>query len=91
MTGGAIGRAAVPSGASTGEHEAIVDEETFARVQEQLARNGRSGGRAVRVNKRRRRYTIEGCLAELADVEADGRRFVLTGILPKNEFQAKAA
>jgi len=24
-------------------------------------------------------------------VEADGRRFILTGILPKNEFQAKAA
>jgi len=27
-----------------GEHEAVVDEETFARVRQQLARNGRHGG-----------------------------------------------
>lgn len=35
---------------------------------------GPGGGRAVRVHKRRRRYTLEGYLAELADVVADGRR-----------------
>jgi site-specific DNA recombinase len=29
-----------------GEHDAIVDEETFAKVQRMLARNGRSGGEA---------------------------------------------
>jgi site-specific DNA recombinase len=29
-----------------GEHEAILDEETFGKVQRQLARNGRSGGAA---------------------------------------------
>jgi exopolyphosphatase/guanosine-5'-triphosphate,3'-diphosphate pyrophosphatase len=39
----------------------------------EFAGHGR-GGRAVRVRKRRRRYTLDGCLAELADVEADGRR-----------------
>jgi exopolyphosphatase/guanosine-5'-triphosphate,3'-diphosphate pyrophosphatase len=33
-----------------------------------------SGGvRVVRVRKRRARYTIEGCMAELSDVVADGR------------------
>lgn len=31
-----------------GEHEAIVDAETFSQVQSLLKRNGRSGGRAVR-------------------------------------------
>jgi exopolyphosphatase/guanosine-5'-triphosphate,3'-diphosphate pyrophosphatase len=30
-------------------------------------------GRPVRVHKRRRRYTFGGCLAELVDVEANGR------------------
>jgi site-specific DNA recombinase len=30
-----------------GEHERIVDDDTFNRVQEQLNRNGRSGGRRV--------------------------------------------
>ena len=29
--------------------------------------------RAVRVHKRRVRYTLSGCMAEIADVEADGR------------------
>jgi len=31
-----------------GEHEAIVDESVFQRVQTMLARNGRSGGTEVR-------------------------------------------
>ena len=31
-----------------GEHDAIIDPETFERVQAQLRRNGRSGGRDVR-------------------------------------------
>ncbi|MFN8233417.1 MAG: Ppx/GppA family phosphatase [Actinomycetota bacterium] len=30
--------------------------------------------RVVRVHKRRARYTVGGCMAELSDVEADGRR-----------------
>ncbi len=31
-----------------GEHERIIDDETFNRVQDQLNRNGRRGGRSVR-------------------------------------------
>jgi len=42
LEGGAMGRAAVPSGASTGEHEA---HGTARRRQEALPRQGRAQGR----------------------------------------------
>ena len=32
------------------------------------------GVRVVRVHKLRRRYTVNGCMAEVSDVEANGRR-----------------
>ena len=51
----------------------LPDATTFeAFLAEHIERSG--GVRAVRVHKRRVRYAIEGCVGELCDVEADGRR-----------------
>lgn len=46
-----------------------------ADLQEQIEtfERGGSGIRAVRVHKKRVRYTVEGCLAELSDITADGK------------------
>jgi site-specific DNA recombinase len=43
-----IGKVRYKEEVHEGEHEPIVDEEVFAKVQALLQRNGRSGGRAVR-------------------------------------------
>jgi exopolyphosphatase/guanosine-5'-triphosphate,3'-diphosphate pyrophosphatase len=58
----ALGVAAVPSSGS-------------ATSLEELRRAlSASGVRAVAVHKRRVRYTIDGCMSELTDVVADGRK-----------------
>jgi exopolyphosphatase / guanosine-5'-triphosphate,3'-diphosphate pyrophosphatase len=47
----------------------------IASLDELLATLAESGNtvRAVRIHKRRTRYTLAGCMAELADLEADGQ------------------
>lgn len=52
----------------------IVDRETYTleQVAAELAQPSR-GVRAVQVHKRRQRYTISGCTAEMTDVVADGK------------------
>jgi exopolyphosphatase/guanosine-5'-triphosphate,3'-diphosphate pyrophosphatase len=49
--------------------EAVYDQE---RLQAELTRSSR-GVRAVQVRKKRQRYTVGGCLAELTELTADGR------------------
>ena len=44
------GRVRFEGNVCDGEHERIIDDKTFNRVQEQLQRNGRRGGRSVRNN-----------------------------------------
>jgi exopolyphosphatase/guanosine-5'-triphosphate,3'-diphosphate pyrophosphatase len=41
-------------------------------LQSELSR-GQPGARAVAVHKRRTRYTVDGCMAEVTDVVADGK------------------
>src|SRR5262249_43186813 len=47
------------------------DEYTLEQIQAELTRPSR-GVRAVPVRKRRQRYTVDECLAELTDLIADG-------------------
>ena len=53
-----------------------LDAYTLERLQAELTQASR-GVRVAQVHKRRQRYTVAGCTAEMTDVVADGRPFAL--------------